>query len=219
MSNMEEQIKRDILDALYWDNRVNASNITVEVESDEASLSGSVPSFVARRAAEEDALSTPGIYWVNNDISVQYPIPDVPTDMEIQAFIENMYLWNTSIESSKIAVRVNKGIVSLKGTVGSLWEMARAEDLADDVIGVMEVVNGLAVVPTESYLDEQIAKRITNAFERSIVINVHKVTVSIKNGKVTLSGKVSSWFGRNRAQYITMFTAGVTSVENLITVK
>jgi osmotically-inducible protein OsmY len=216
---MEERIKKDILDALYWDNRVNASNITVEVESDEARLSGSVPSFVARRAAEEDALSTPGIYWVNNDISVQYPIPDVPTDTEIKAFIENMYLWNTSIESSKIAVRVNKGIVSLKGTVGSLWEMARAEDLADDIIGVMEVVNGLAVVPTESYLDEQIAKRITNAFERSIVINIHKVTVGVKNGKVTLSGKVSSWFGRNRAQYITMFTAGVTSVENLITVK
>jgi osmotically-inducible protein OsmY len=216
---MEEQIKKDIFDALYWDNRVNASNINVEVEFTEARLSGTVPSSMARRAAEEDALLVPGIYSVKNDISIQYKIPDVPTDGEIQAMIQNMYLWNTSIDDSKIAVNVNKGIVTLKGTVGSLWELVRAEDLADDIIGVTGVINGLAVVPTESYLDEQIAKRINNAFERSIVIDVDNVTVTVKNGKVTLNGTVSSGFGRNRAREITLLTAGVTSVENLITVK
>ena len=216
MQSAEEQIKKGIVEALYWDNRIDASGISVEVNGTEANLSGTVLSFTARRSAEEDALCVPGVYSVKNKITIECPVSGALPDTEMQGMIEKVYVWNTAIDSSKIEVAVKEGIVRLKGTVGSLWELARAEDLADDIIGVISVINELAVVPTESYLDELIAKRITNAFERSIVIEVDLVNVKVEKGRVTLSGMVSSEFGLKRAYEIALQTAGVTFVENLI---
>ena len=219
MTGMEQQLKEEILDTLYWDNRVNASNINVEVKETEAILSGSVFSHTAGRAAEADALNTYGIHSVKNALTIQYQVPSEPSDSAIQSMVHKICLWNTVIDESKIHLEVDKGIVTLKGTVSSLWEKVRAEDLVDDIIGVVGVINELAVVPLESYRDELIAKRITHALEKSVSIEIDSVNVKVEHGRVTLSGSVRSNFARDRAADIAVGTAGVILVENLITVK
>ena len=130
-----------------------------------------------------------------------------------------IYLWNRVIDQSKIHLEVDKGIVTLKGTVTSLWEKARAEDLVDDVIGVIEVINDLAVVPTEDYADEMIAKRVVSALEKNVLIEADSVHVKVEKGKVVLRGSVRNGYALERAGDIALIMAGATSVENLITLK
>jgi osmotically-inducible protein OsmY len=218
MAYAEQKLKIDILDALYWDNRINASNINVEVRDAEAKLSGTVSSYAARRIAEMNALTTPGIHSVKNYLTVKHDISPVPSDFEIRSMIQKVYLWNTVIDQSKIQLEVDKGIVTLKGTVTTLWEKARAEDLVDDIIGVVGVINELAVVPSESYADELIAKQILNTLEKNVLIDVDSVNVKVEDGRVLLSGSVQSNFARERAGEIALVTGGVIFVENLIKV-
>ncbi len=217
MTIATEEKKKDIVDAMYWDSRVDASDVSVRVDDSEATLHGTVPSFRARRAAEDDAWSVSGIYNVNNQLNVRYTAPP-PPDADIQANVESVLLWNADIDSTRIDVSVDTGIVTLNGTVDTYWQRWRAENLAKDVNGVLEVINELTVVPGESILDENIANQIIRAYERNSIIDPDSVTVKVENGEVTLTGEVSSWYAHMRAEEIAAATLGVIFVENLLVV-
>jgi osmotically-inducible protein OsmY len=217
MSAVEEVRKKDIVDSLYWDVRADASNVAVRVEDGEAILSGTVPSFAARRAAEDDAWTISGIYSVDNQLSVEYRIP-TPTDADIRSNVESTLLWSSAIDSSKVEVSVAGGIVTLRGTVNTYWQRLHAETLAEDVIGVLDVINELTVVPMESITDEDIARQIMRGLERNALIDADRVTVAVEGGKVTLTGDVLTWAARNQAGDIAVSIPGVISLENLITV-
>lgn len=215
MTAVEEVKKADIVAELYWDVRVDASDVTVRVKNGEAVLGGTVPSFTAKRAAEDDAWSVSGISAVNNQLKVQYPTP-TPTDLDVQSNVESTLLWSSVIDSAKIEAAVAGGVVTLRGSVPSYWQRLQAQTLAEDVLGVFEVINELTVVPTESVLDEDIARQIIRAFERDVLIDENRVTVAVEDGKVTLTGNVLTWSARNQARNIAAAVPGVTAIENRI---
>lgn len=217
MSIAEENKKKEIVDKLYWDSRVDASDIAVMVEDSKATLAGSVPSFWVREVAEEDAWGVKGILSVNNQLTVDYPSP-APTDTEIKLNVESTLLWNSVIDASKIEVSVDAGMVILKGTVDTYWQSWRAKIVVKDVNGVRDVINELAVVPTESPLDEEIAQRIVNALKSNILIDADAIIVKVDIGEVTLTGVLPSWYTRQRAEELAAATLGVIGVKNLIDV-
>jgi osmotically-inducible protein OsmY len=217
MTIATEEKKKDIVDALYWDSRVDASDVAVTIDDSQAILTGTVPSFGARRAAEDDAWSVSGIYSIDNQLKVRYPTP-APADEQIRSNIKSMLLWNPDIDSNKVDVLVDNGIVTLKGTVDTYWQRWQAENTTKEVSGVLDVSNELTVVPTESYLDEHIADRIVQAFERNNLINADAVTVKVEKGEVTLTGEVLSWYAHIRAEEIAAATLGVLDVKNLLVV-
>jgi osmotically-inducible protein OsmY len=217
MQSSDERIKKDIVENLYWDNRVDASDITVIVDEGVVRLHGSLNSLAARSAAEEDAVCVSGIEGVENNINVQLQKHLGLSDQEIRSMVEKVILWNNSIDSLGIEVKVNNGIVTLNGTVGSLWEKTRAEDLSIDIIGVKGVINNLAVVLTGNYVDELIAKRISESLKLNVLIDLDKVDVVVNKGMVKLTGKVQSQYAKKRAGEISLQTTGVTLVENLLT--
>lgn len=55
MARTEEQIKRDVVDQLFWDIRVDASDVTVEVSNGTVTLRGTVPTYLAAKAAIDDS--------------------------------------------------------------------------------------------------------------------------------------------------------------------
>ncbi len=215
-----DQITNDIKDQLVWDDQVISTDIQVEVSGDgKVTLKGSVPSFSARRAAEADAWSVLGVTSVDNQLSIEYPTTvSLPSDEEVQSNIENVLLWNASIDSAEIGVSVIAGIVTLKGTVDSFWAKLKAEDLASDVVGVLSVVNNLAVVLTESYVDKDIAQDIVDSLERKASVNASDVDVIVENGKVTLSGAVPTFTAWSAAYDAARYTAGVIDVEDQLTI-
>jgi hyperosmotically inducible periplasmic protein len=120
MNEHEEEIKRDVVDQLYWDQRVDSSDIKVSVDNNTVTLSGVVSSFTEKKQAMADTWSIEGVSEVNNEIRVEYPSSlTIPTDEEIKENIETTLLLNLELDSSEIKISVRNGIVTLQGTVDS----------------------------------------------------------------------------------------------------
>ena len=215
-----EQIKQNVINHICWDGRVDASDIKIEITDNRVRLFGTVPTYSARKAALEDTLLVAGVNSVQNDLIVSYPSgKQVPDDNEIQIKIENMFIWNPDLDSSDIKVIVDRGVVTLKGSVGSFWKKMKAEELASEVTGVISVENMLAVVPSHSAIDEEIAEEIVLALNRMVHVNADRINVEVVEGKVTLSGYVPDLSGYYAAYDAARYTPDVVDVVNKLKVE
>lgn len=215
----DEQIKKDVVDHLYWDHRVDASDVEVEVEDSEVILRGSVPSYTASEAALFDAWKAEGVTKVDNRLLVKYPPTiEIPSDDDIAERVKFVLEWNQSTADADIDVSVDTGNVILKGTVDAYWRKFRAQQLASDVRGVISVDNKITVVPTEKVTDEVIAKDVIKAIDRSFSVDVNDVDVKVENGIVTLSGLVPDRATQLVALACAENTFGVLDVEDRLVV-
>ncbi len=215
MAKSDESIKRDVVNQLTWDSRVDASDMVVKVDAGTVSLSGSVPSYYARTSAEEIAEKVVGVITVDNNLDVAFPPAfERPTDSELQNSVEKVLIWNSDINESKIDVAVENGIVDIKGTVPSFWQKVMAEQVVKSVKGVIDIRSKLAVVPTDKVADEVVAERVVERIEKNSVANPEEVDVKVRNGEVTLSGQVPSWAVWNSVYDAAKFTFGVTDIND-----
>lgn len=215
LKRTEGEIKKDVMDALYWDSRLDSSGITVEVEDGTVRLSGAVSYLTSRKLAEELVYGVPGVLSVINELAVRSPEAEIG-DKEITSHIKNVLFWNSSINAVKVDLMVKDGGVTLRGTVGSYWEKIKAEEFASHVQGVCGVINELSVVPTKNFDDEQIARRIVDNLERNLYTDAGRLTVKVEKGHVTLSGSVPGQGQKISAYEVVRYIEGVRSIENLI---
>ncbi len=219
MAVVADTIEKMIRDQLMWDNRVLSSDIEVKVSESKAILSGTVPTYYEKLAAEEDALGVAGIYFVENNIMVTFPEEIIIlTDDEIKQSVQNMLKWDNRLESAKILLSVNKGVVTLEGSVDAFWKRLAAENNAYSISGVVDVINKLNVVWTNEQSDEFIAKNIKAALEGSPLINSEEIVVEVKHGVVTLKGQVLSLISKRVAAEKVAYTEGVVGFNNQIVV-
>jgi osmotically-inducible protein OsmY len=215
----DQDIKKDVVDQLYWDYRVYASDVQVAVSDGKVALTGSVPTYTARSAATGDAWEIDGVKLVTNLLAVLFPPTfPVPTDKEIEDSAKVTLAWNPDVYSVDIDVSVTGGVVKLEGTVDAYWKRWKAVNLIADLRGVTDIENHLAVVPSESRIDKDIAGDIEAALERNLYIDAEKVTVKVEYGKVRLSGTVPTYYARARAYGAAVNTPGVIDVDNGIVV-
>ncbi|MBE0480348.1 MAG: BON domain-containing protein [Dehalococcoidia bacterium] len=215
MAISSEQIKKEVVDQLYWDSSVDASRVKVEVYDGKVILSGSVPSHSARRAAYRDAIIVPGVTSVDNDLAVEPPQGIMTaSDDEIRNRVDNVLLRDPDIDSSDMNVIVDAAWVTLNGTVDAYWKKIRAEDLVSNVTGVLGVTNSLAVVPSESVTDKAIADNIMAELGRNIYIDVNDITLEVEDGFVTLYGRVPNGTAYLAAYNAAAYTPGVIDVNN-----
>ena len=73
--------------------------------------------------------------------------------------------------------------------------------------------------PNVIAVDAEITSKIKSKLDVDSVVSVFGIGVRTYEGKVTLSGTVSSYVARDVAVTLAKNTGGVTSVENQITVK
>jgi osmotically-inducible protein OsmY len=217
-TKLDEDIKREIVDELYWDSRVDASDISVVVTNGILTLSGTVPTFYSKNVALALALEAPGVKNVINKLAVSYTRP-VLSDEGLRTIIVSMLELNSYIKASEINVSLSDGVVVLEGTVDTLWKKIRVAELVADIIGVVDIENKISVVPTESIIDATIANRITYAINRNVNVNVDDITVVVKDGVVTLTGSVSKWAARMAAYNVALHLIGVREVNNHIAVE
>lgn len=215
----DEDIKKGIVDELYWDDRVDAADVKVEVREGRVALSGTVPTYNARAAAEEDAQAVAGRGTVDNDLAVKYPMHvTIPTDDELEANVMSALRWYAEFDPSNIEATADGGWVTLRGTVGSYWQKVRAEDIVRPMTGVGGVTNELAVVPSGDFEDQRIAEEIEAALERNVYIGAGQVEVKVDHGVVTLMGSVSEPAAYRAARDAAHFTRGVVDVHDQLTI-
>jgi len=219
MNRKDETIKKEVVDQLYWDNRVDADDVTVHVDNGVVTLKGAVPTHGARSSAVTDTWMIDSVTSVEDQIHVELaPTVEIPTDAEIRNNIQNILSWNTDIDVMDIDVSVEGGVVTLEGTVDEYWKKWKAVELVSDVSGVIDVLDEMTVVSTGSFIDKDIAETINNALDRNLYIDAEDITVEVEHGKVTLTGVVPTNFVRSKAGDITSYTAGVIDVHNNLVV-
>lgn len=216
MQRSIEDIRQDATEHILWDARVEGADIDVECdEHGNVALRGRAPSYLARQAAGQDALSIPGVRSVDNQVAVQ-SVSRGPrrSGEELRTVLRDLFALHPNLADQPVEVEVSDGTVALHGSVDAYWKKLRAEELASDVAGVTKVRNTLTVVPSGNQLDRQVADDIQAALRRTGKTDPARVTIVVEGGRVTLSGTVASWEGYSAAHAAAKYTRGVVDLTN-----
>ncbi len=145
--------------------------------------------------------------------------PDVSGN--VKHSLEQAGLKDVSVDQDR-----DKGVVTLKGNVDSDADKARAESIAKSAAGAQVVANQIAVLPKGS---ESIAKDVNSDLDAAIKKNLDaallqnslhdNVKYDVKNGVVTLTGKVDSQSKRASTEKIAAAVPNVKQVVNELEVQ
>ncbi|QIA07406.1 BON domain-containing protein [Draconibacterium halophilum] len=215
----EEIIKKNIIDRLTNNDAVNINNIHVSITDGFVQLQGHVPSYSAKIEALRDATEAAKDFNVVNELQVNFQ-PNQPTvsDKEITENIHQYFKWQKSINPTSVKVEVDNGKVVLSGQVENESESIAAEKIASSTKGVIDMDNQIRVAPKKVSNDTHIQQALKEAFEKSALIDEHKIVTEVEKGVVYISGCVANDPIRKEIEDQVVNTKGVNKVVNKITV-
>ncbi len=205
-----------VKDALRGDPRVSAFDITVGVDSGIVTLSGTVDNMAARKFADREAKKLDGVLGVVNKIVVA---PTWRLDSDIRDAIRRRILNSAVIVSEDIKVACSEGKVALSGTVNSWTESEEAGLVASEVRGVKEVVNNISVHWPTQRTDQEIKNDAVDKLKRDVYLTQAPITVTVKDGEITLTGSVGTAYQKDRAHDDLSWLANVKDVRNELKVE
>ncbi len=145
--------------------------------------------------------------------STENKSPDVSG--QIRNSLDQAGLKNVSVSQDR-----EKGVVTLKGSTMSDSDKAQAESIAKSIATSQVVANEIAVRPPG---DESTAQKVESDTDKGIKKNLDAVLIShrldndvkyeVKNGVITLTGKVNSQSQRKAVQQL---AAGVPNVRQVV---
>jgi osmotically-inducible protein OsmY len=143
------------------------------------------------------------------------------TDPQIQQDVLNELKWDTRVAPNEVGVEVDKGIVTLTGTVSSYAKKLAAEQAAHHVLGVLDVANDLAVKLANGAKpnDTEIAAAVRQALQWDVFVPEDKIQTTVSNGLVKLHGMVDYASQRHDAARAIQNLAGVCAIDNQLKVK
>jgi osmotically-inducible protein OsmY len=211
----DKHLKQAVLDELKWEPSVNAAHIGVIAKDGIVTLMGAVDSFAEKHGAETAALRVKDVKGVAEEIEVKLPSHVQHGDAEIAEAAVNRLAWNVSVPKDAIKVTVSKGWVTLSGSVHWHYQHDAAADAVRTLWGVTGVSNRITIKPTANA--SNIKADIEDALNRSW-FSPENISVTTRDGMVTLSGTVDYWDERALAGSTAWAAPGVTSVTNNIRV-
>lgn len=213
----DSQIQQDVMQELIWDPRVSHEHIGVSVIDGIVTLSGTIPSYIEKSAAERAAQRVSGVKAVVEKIEVKLPGSLERDDQDIAEAVLNLFRWNVEIPDNLIKVSVENGWVKLTGEVEWNYQRNAAEKSVHSLTGVKGVSNNITLKTREVQADV-VKQKIEEALKREAIREAKQINVAIKGGIVTLSGKVNSFSEMNDAQLAVWSAPGVTKIENKLLV-
>ena len=185
-------ISQSVHDAIMNDPRVGLFDVDVAVNDRAVTLSGTVPTLGAMRAAVDDARLTSGVTDVRNHINVR-PSGDV-SDANLLADVNAALYRDSLLADHKIDVVVNDGVVTLNGDVMSDYEKRQASYVVEQIDGVTQVVNKLDYENTWEWSpDDAIKSQIEDQLFWSPFVDSDAIKVTVDNGIATLRGTVDDF--------------------------
>ena len=142
------------------------------------------------------------------------------TDASIRRDVESELQWDPSIDDKRIGVIVNNGVVTLTGEVDHFAGKWASEDVTKRVSGVRAIANDIQVkIPLSGVrTDTDIAEAAANAMQWNVSTGGAEIKPVVKDGWVTLSGKVNWGFQRTSAENGVRSLIGVKGLTNDIQV-
>jgi len=211
---IDKELQQQVMDELAWEPSIDAAEIGASVDSGVVMLSGTVRSLPEKWAAERAAERVKGVRAVADEIVVKLPGTFQRDDADIARAALNTLEWNASVPHGRLQVLVEKGWITLDGTVDRYFQKSEAETVVRKLLGVKGVVNRIAVKPI--ILPADVKNQIAKALERTAVVDAKRISVEVRGTTVVLSGAVKSWVERDGAERAAWAAPGVANVENMI---
>jgi osmotically-inducible protein OsmY len=212
----DSELKRDVENELKWEPSVDEAHIGVTAKDGVVTLTGNVPSYTEKFAAERAAKRVYGVKGVADELEVKLPSHAKRTDEDIAKACVQALAASYLVPDDRIKTVVRDGWVTLDGHVEWQYQKEAAFDSVRHLTGVRGVTSNVTIKARVSPKD--VREQIEAAFRRNAEIDARRVSVEAREGKVILSGGVRSWTERDQAQRAAWGAPGVSSVENRITV-
>ena len=211
------QLRQDVLDELEFEPSVNAAHIGVAANRGVVTLTGFVANYAEKAAAERAVRRVKGVKAIAEEIEVRLPSDTKRSDDEIAARAVEILKWQVGFPADRLAVKVEKGIVTLTGDVDWQYQKADAEHVVHKLSGVIDVLNQIRIAaPVRA---SEIKEKIQKALQRSAEVEASGITVQTEGGRVVLSGKVRAWYERDIAERAAWSAPGVTEVQDHLTIE
>ncbi|HVM66327.1 MAG TPA: BON domain-containing protein [Acidimicrobiales bacterium] len=132
---------------------------------------------------------------------------------ELQQRVRDELFWDAKLDSAEIAVSANNGVITLKGTVGSLPQKREAKKAAERVYGVLSVKDELAVriLTGDRHEDADLRGRVLQALMLNSLVP-STIDAQAKHGVVTLTGSANWQYQREEAYTTASNVTGVAEV-------
>lgn len=142
-------------------------------------------------------------------------------DKELRQDVIDELEFEPSIDSANIGVAAENGVVTLSGHVTSYLQKVGAERAVWRVKGVKAIAQELEVrLPWDKKVnDDEIAKRALDILAWSTLVPSDSIKVLVRDGWVTLSGRVNWNYQRDAAAREVRKLTGVLGLVNNITLE
>jgi len=141
----DDEILKDIREALKWEPLLHDVCIAVAVKNGVVTLSGKTGNYRRKLAANQAAARTKGVKIINDKIEVCLPVYDCLDDRIINIDINNALRWHGAVPADKITTTVKNGIVTLTGHADELYQQEAALDAITHLRGIKDIINRITI--------------------------------------------------------------------------
>lgn len=140
----------------------------------------------------------------------------------------NTALTQNNLSAVHVSQDRNKGVITLTGTVPTEAQKEQAESVAREAAGAYDVTDEITVVPpvnanaaqeASSQTDSTIEDQFKTDLTKHALFQHDDISVSSKDGSVTLSGTAKSEYDKRAAEKLAKAIPNVHQVVNEIAVK
>jgi osmotically-inducible protein OsmY len=216
----DDTLQAMVMDELAWTPNVNAAHIGVTARDGVVTLSGTVDSLAEKLAAERAARRVGGVQGIAQEIVVEPPAADRQADADIAERALTVLNWDVEVPDEHLQVKVENGVVTLTGTVTHQFQKQAAVRDIRQLGGVTDIVDLIKVRPAgDQAVDEATVRdKIGNALRRNAELEASHISVAVMGSKVTLRGKVKTWWERSIAESAARSAPGVAEVDDQLTI-
>jgi osmotically-inducible protein OsmY len=212
----DKELQQDVYEELKWDPKVTITEIGITVKGGIVTLSGAVPHFAEKYAAESASLRVKEVRTVANDIQVRLLSTCRKPDAIIAKALLQALKWHVG-SPKNLKISVDNGVVMLKGRATWNYQRAAAEQTVRHLKGVRGVVNQITLTPLAR--PAEIKASIEKALECNAHVDALGIRVLASGSKVVLSGSVRYRGERDEAEVAACAAPGVSQVDNKLSIK
>lgn len=218
MQMNDKELRQFVLDELEYEPSIDAADIGVAAESGVVTLSGHVPNYAQKIAAERAAWRVKGVKGIAQEIEVRPPGHVRTNDDEIAQRALNILAWSTLVPSDALRVKVSDGWITLSGQVDWNYQRNAAEAEVRKLNGVLGVIDHIELKPNAQVGD--VKQRIVDALKRHAEIEAKRIQIEVRNdGTVRIEGEVYTWDEQQAVERAVWSASGVRAVEDRLRIQ